>query len=197
MLFILSYKFYNRKRKGGGNDLKKYKFIFLIVMTVFFIVVSSSFFYVYASADRRPDPIADEPEPEPGLLDILKDIIIPRDDFIEKQLLILQDQILAKLPFGEYISVLNTLNDISDEHDGDTSVYDIDIDLNGVTSTIPIGTYLEPFLPTIRSLVTGLYTIFFVYYNYRQIMFFIRGTNYQSMQSTVSNMSDNGTGRLE
>lgn len=123
----------------------------------------------------------------PGFADILDFIIhifIPREDFWEYQFDRLDGRLREKLPFQTYIDTIGRLREVSDRLDGAYSVFDITYEINDREFQLDIGRHIAPFLVNIRTLVTGLYVILLAYYNYRQVMFLIRGQNYQSGRST-------------
>jgi len=120
-----------------------------------------------------------------SILDFIIHIFIPREDFFEYQFDRLDGRLRDKLPFQTYIDTIGRLREVSEALDGDYTVFDITYELQGQQFQLDIGRHIAPHLPQIRTLITGLYIIFIAYYNYRQVMFMIRGRNAQS-QSGVT-----------
>ena len=108
-------------------------------------------------------------------------LFVPSENFFQTQFNQLETQLQARLPFQTFIDAIGRLREVSGRYDGDASVLNIDAAYNGRRIQVDIGNRILPHLRDIRAIVTGLYVIFLAYYNYRQIMFLIRGTNYQSM----------------
>ena len=113
-----------------------------------------------------------------GILDFVIHIFIPREDFWEHSFDRLDGRLNEKLPFQTYIDTIGRLKEVSDRLDGDPTALDITYDLNGNQYQLDIGRHLSQFIEYLRILITGVYIILIAYYNYRQIMFLIRGTNY-------------------
>ena len=107
-------------------------------------------------------------------------IFVPREDFWEYHFDRLDGRLREKLPFQTYIETIGRLREVSGALDGDASVFDITYVLNGQEFHIDIGRHIAPYLQQVRTLVTGVYVILLAYYNYRQVVFLIRGRNYQS-----------------
>jgi len=112
------------------------------------------------------------------ILDFIIHIFVPREEFWEYQFDRLDGRLREKLPFQTYIDTIGRLRDVSGTLDGDASIFDITYEIDGQQFQLDIGRHIEPHLYNLRMLVAGLYTILLVYYNYRQIMFLIRGTTF-------------------
>ena len=105
-------------------------------------------------------------------------LFMPKDGFIMYHFTNLNKQFKSKLPFQSFINTLNSLRYVSGAMDGDITVFDLEHVINGEQIYINISQHIAPHIHTIRTIVTGLYVILLVYYNYRQIMFLIRGTTF-------------------
>lgn len=114
------------------------------------------------------------------IIDYIIHVFIPREDFWEYHFNRLDGRLRDKLPFQTYIDTIGRLKEVSNRLDGDYSMLDLTYELDGQEFQLDIARHISPFLQPIRLLVTGLYAILLAYYNYRQIMFMVRGRNYQS-----------------
>ena len=108
-------------------------------------------------------------------------LFVPGEDFFQNHFNDIEARLQTRLPFQSFITTIARLGDVSGHMDDDYSVFDISFEFNGQPMRFDIGRHIAPYLRHVRTMVTGLYVIFLAYYNYRQIMFLIRGTNYQSM----------------
>ena len=118
-------------------------------------------------------PAEDE---ETSITDWLIHLIVPSDEFFQNRFDELDERLRDKLPFQTYINTLGRLKYVSNALDGNSSVLDFEFDYMGTPINIELGRFIDPFLPRVRSIITGLYILFIAVYNYRQIMFLIRGT---------------------
>ena len=105
-------------------------------------------------------------------------IFVPRQEFFQYHFDLLDGRLMDKLPFQTYIETIGRLREVSGALDGDASMFDITYELSGQQFQLDIGRHIAPHLYRVRTLITGLYVILLVYYNYRQIMFLIRGTTF-------------------
>jgi hypothetical protein len=112
------------------------------------------------------------------ILDFILHIFIPREDFWEYHFNRLDGRLREKLPFQTYLDTIGRLREVSGALDGDASVLDLTYEINDQQFQLDISRFIAPHLYTARTLITGLYVILLVYYNYRQIMFLIRGTTF-------------------
>ena len=116
-----------------------------------------------------------------SILDFIIHIFIPREDFWEYHFDRLDGRLREKLPFQTYIDTVGRLSEVVNALEGSYySVFDITYELEGREFQLDIGRHIAPHLHPLRMLVTGFYVLFLAYYNYRQIMFLIRGRNYES-----------------
>ena len=127
--------------------------------------------------------LAAEQEPGGGVLDWLVGLVVPSEVFFETEYEKLDKKLSDKLPFRTYIDTVGRLKEISAVLDGDASALDISFEYEGEQQRIDIGSVLAPHLPKFRAIVTGLYVLFIAFYNYRQVMHLIRGTNYSNMEN--------------
>lgn len=129
-----------------------------------------------------------------GLLDKLKDLLIwlfvPSDDFWNGEYEKLKSTLEAKLPYEKYVSVIASLDSavaassrgsISGFDSNGSGFEDFTFTVMGATVVLPWSKYINDYLPALRSLIRGFFYLLLAYYNYRQIMFLIRGTTYSSI----------------
>ena len=114
------------------------------------------------------------------IIDFIVHIFIPRESFWQDHFDRLDGRLREKLPFQTYIDTIGRLREVSGRLDNDPSIFDITYELNGQEFQLDIGRHIGPHLHNLRILVTGFYVLLLAYYNYRQVMFLIRGRNYQS-----------------
>ena len=112
------------------------------------------------------------------VLDVILNIFIPREEFWEYHFDRLDGRLRDKLPFQTYLDTIGRLRDVSGALDGDFSMFDFTYEWSGEMHQLDIGQRIAPHLYRVRIVVTGLYIILLVYYNYRQVMFLIRGTTF-------------------
>lgn len=122
-------------------------------------------------------------ELEESLIDSIIHIVVPRDDFFKEEFSKLDEKLKNKLPFKTYIETIGRLKEVSNKYDGNASALNLEFEYMGENVKFEIGSYISPYLPQIRMIITGMYVIFIAYYNYRQIMHLIRGTNYGGMKT--------------
>ena len=116
----------------------------------------------------------------------IKDLFVPSEDFFQGQFNQLDERLQVRLPFQTYIDTIGRLRGVSSALDNTAYMFDIEFTLQGQQIQLEVGAGLLPHLRRVRPVVTGLYLIFLAYYNYRQIMFLIRGTNYHGVKETLS-----------
>lgn len=120
----------------------------------------------------------------PGLIEFL---FVPDYDAFALETQNIHDEFSAKLPFHAIIELLKQMEEgISDEHDGDASGIVFDVAYGDVTHQVDLSSYFTPFIKAFRPIIYGLYCLFIAYYNYRQIMFLVRGRNYGNMKHATS-----------
>jgi hypothetical protein len=119
------------------------------------------------------------------LLNFFISIFVPRTNYFQIEIDILEDRLHRRLPFQTFIEAIARLQAVSGAMDGDATVFDVDFNYGGERIRVDMGSRMLPHLQQARTLITGLYVILLAYYNYRQIYFLIRGTNYQSMSGGV------------
>ena len=115
------------------------------------------------------------------LLSFFINIFVPRTNFFQNEINILENRLHQRLPFQTLIEAIAQLQTVSGAMDGDADVLNVNFQYEGSNIQVDMGSRIKPYLQQARTLITGMYVILLAYYNYRQIYFLIRGTNYQSM----------------
>ena len=109
-------------------------------------------------------------------------IVIPREEYFAEKLDQLNNKLQEKLPYQIYTQTIGRLREITAKENAAT----IRFDYMGAQQEIDISGVIKPFKEKFQGIITGLYVLFFAYYNYRQIMHLIRGTNYANMMTGES-----------
>ena len=105
-------------------------------------------------------------------------LLIPSEEFWQYNTNKIEGRFREKLPFQTYLDTIGRLRDVSGALDGDASILDFTYEIGGQEFQLDIARHIAPHIYTIRTVITGLYIIFIVSYNYRQVMFLIRGKNF-------------------
>lgn len=95
--------------------------------------------------------------------------------------------LVPKLPFASVFKVLGDFANISNVHDGDSSVFDFSFnlpafnfgaqDIIGDTSvTLNLAQYLDSAILIIRNIFTGFIIVLLIRYNYNQFLYLVRGS---------------------
>jgi hypothetical protein len=149
-------------------------FIFVFLTTV--LLFCASVFASTATPSVEPD------EPSSGIFDQLSDfllhLIVPEETYFTDKFDELKDTLSLKFPYATYIEVIDRLKLIVDE-EPDLSFYDQHTSIDGIVYDFKFSHWIGGYVPTIRSLIAGIMYLLLAYYNYRQIIYFIRGSNYQ------------------
>ena len=117
--------------------------------------------------------------------DFLIHIIIPREGYFQNEYEKMNALLRKKLPYQVYIDTIERLNTVEDyfaepeiglpEHWEDEN--------NGIVIFLGVIThYGEPIAVYFRPVIYGFYIFLLAVFNYRQIMFLLRGVNYSGIQ---------------
>lgn len=116
-----------------------------------------------------------------GVFDFIKGIIIPGDDFFSNEFNNLNEKLQSKLPSSIYIDTIGRFKDVQDAFSEESSPIDNELVYEGTPINVNVKSLIIPFIDKFRPIITGLYVFYLAFYNYRQILFLIRGTNYKNM----------------
>jgi len=112
------------------------------------------------------------------VLDWIVNNFVPNEEFFQSHFNNLYESFREKLPFQSQLEMIEEVTNVSGYHDGNFTVLDITYSVSGQPFQIALSNYIGPYLEMVRNFVTGWYVILLIYYNYRQIMFLIRGSNF-------------------
>ena len=109
--------------------------------------------------------------------DMLRYLFVPSSDSFFDRVNGVYTDFLDKLPFQSIITALESLRGVSDIG---YEALNLEFDFEGSSIPIPIGTFLNPFLPIVRVLIEALTFMLLIRYNLHQMMFLIRGSSFYS-----------------
>jgi hypothetical protein len=136
-----------------------------------------------------------------GLRNLFELIFIPPDDFFQNNFNKMRDELNFKLPFQGFIAQIEQLSHmppppgryellpVGDDFFPAPPMTEIKLlDTEGTINYFL--DFIRPHLDPARILISGLYGIFLVYFNIRQMLFLLRGTTFNGMANTIGRMGD-------
>lgn len=176
------------------------KCFFIFIQTITFLSFHSTFqpIQVFAepaseltsnSAEADSTPMA-EPTDD-SLLDYILGLVIPSDDFWSEHYDILNAKLQDRLPYDVYLDTIDSLKLLASSNDAaNVQLEDFTFSVVGVEVVLPWSSSIEVFADTIRPWIRGFFMLLLAYYNYRQILFLIRGTTYSPIGSVKSSKKE-------
>jgi len=136
-----------------------------------------------------------------GLRNLFELLFIPPEDFLQNNFNNMRTELNFKLPFQGFIAQIEQLSHMPPPP-GRYELLPVGDDFFPAPPTTEIklldteGTinyfldFIRPHLDPARILISGLYGIFLVYFNIRQMLFLLRGTTFNGMANTIGRMGD-------
>lgn len=137
----------------------------------------------------KPTPDPDNPDYDfdfGSIGDFIKGLVVPGEDYWNNKYNVLNEKLKSKLPYSVYIDVIRGLSDIASDSEG---FVDMEYEFSGTSVVIPLS-IVNPFISTYRLIIKGFFGLMLAYYNYRQVMFLIRGTTYSAIGTATYDSND-------
>ena len=117
----------------------------------------------------------------PGILieklqELLKSLFVPGDDFFSSQFDSLLYDLENKLEYKSYLSLLESIKSINV-----SDFADIEVEIMGVRGKILDGSVVTKSIRSLHSFIRGAMFIFLLFFNYRMVLFLVRGTAFSKV----------------
>jgi hypothetical protein len=111
--------------------------------------------------------------------DFIVGLIVPDEDYWSGKFDMLKSTLYERIPYSRYLEIVSKLSAISAD-DVQLSYFDSYADTEGVEYDFQLSRWLGGYVPYVRGLITFVVVVFMAYYNIRQILYLIRGSEYGS-----------------
>ena len=117
----------------------------------------------------------------PGILieklqELLKSLFVPGDDFFSSQFDLLLSDLENKLEYKSYLSLLESIKSINA-----SDFADIEVEIMGVRGKVLDGSVVTKSIRSLHLFVRGAMFIFLLFFNYRMVLFLVRGTAFSKV----------------
>ena len=149
----------------------------------------------------RPTPppieLPDPTDPDNPIIAFLIGLIVPSETFWLSQFNQLSHLLETRLPYQQHLTIIERLQGVSSTHDGDLSFFDFDVPIPNIlpgsgsgsnsgfgsnsrpgSVSVSLGHLISPVMTQIRAVITGITLIALARYNYKQILFLVRGKSF-------------------
>jgi hypothetical protein len=114
----------------------------------------------------------------PGAIaDAIAALFVPENGFITGRIDGIREEVTEKLPFQTLIDQIRELLNVVAYAASEEPQNEVPLIYNTNQTVAFFVNYINPHLGAVRIIVIGLYAIFMYYFNYRQLLFLIRGTS--------------------
>ena len=108
-----------------------------------------------------------------SIIELLKTVFLPDEQFFSDHFDILKGKLEERLSYNAYIEAVSLLKNVTTG-----SIPDVKATLWGTECTIVNMGFIRDNIRSLHSLIRGVFFILLALYNYRMVLFLIRGTDY-------------------